>query len=85
MNKLDYIKRLGLQGSRLGWRVFMILLPVVGYSLIEAMKGIFEASSSQDANSSNQVIGSRLEAWEAFDQGKIDAAEMAYYEEVYGD
>lgn len=38
MLNLDYLKRLGRNGTRLGWRVLMILLPVVGYSLWQAVK-----------------------------------------------
>ena len=38
MNHLDYLKRLGLQGGRLVWRVLMILGPVVGYSFWQAIK-----------------------------------------------
>ena len=33
MINVDYLKRLGLHGGRLVWRVFLILLPVLGYSL----------------------------------------------------
>lgn len=38
MFNLNYLKRLSLHGSRFVWRVLMIFLPVVGYSLIEAVK-----------------------------------------------
>ena len=38
MLTFDYLKRLGLHGSRLLWRVFMILVPVIGYSFWQAFK-----------------------------------------------
>ncbi|HRL52859.1 MAG: hypothetical protein KA222_00085 [Pseudoxanthomonas sp.] len=41
MLNLDYLKRLGRNGGKLGWRVLMLLLPVVGYSLWQAVKQMF--------------------------------------------
>lgn len=38
MLNLNYLKRLGLRGGRLVWRVLMILVPVIGYSFWQAMK-----------------------------------------------
>ena len=84
MFNLNYLKRLTLHGSRLVWRVGLILLPVIGHSLWEALKSSL-SNSSNDNDHPNVVIGSYMEAWEAFDRGQIGAAEMAYYREVYED
>ena len=43
MLTFDYLKRLGLHGSRLLWRVFMILAPVIGYSFWRAFKEMLVA------------------------------------------
>mgnify|MGYP003617137626 CR=1 FL=1 len=83
MLTFDYLKRLGLHGSRLLWRVFMILVPVIGYSFWQAFKETF--SSSRQPSNDYPVIRSELDAWRAFREGKIGAAEMEYYEEIYGD
>lgn len=85
----SYFKRLGLHGSRLLWRVLMVLVTVIGaavWGMVKHFLGSHEASSSFDNGDSNSpVIGSRSEAWDAFDNGQIGAAEMAYYEDVYAD
>ena len=47
MNHVDYLKRLGLQGGRLVWRVLMILGPVVGYSLWQLIKSAAAESGNQ--------------------------------------
>ena len=47
MLTFDYLKRLGLHGSRLLWRVFMILVPVIGYSFWQAFKETFSSSTNQ--------------------------------------
>ncbi len=44
MLNLNYLKRLGLHGSRLLWRVFMILVPVIGYSFWQALKEMLASS-----------------------------------------
>ena len=80
MFNLNYLKRLTLHGSRLVWRVGLIIVPVIGYSLWEAIKGSLSHSTNE-----KPIIGSYMEAWEAFDRGQIGAAEMAYYREVYED
>ena len=81
MNHLDYLKRLGLQGGRLLWRVLMILGPVVGYSLWQMIKARVTHDPDEEPTT---LIASRAEAWEAFDKGQIGAADMAYYDEIYG-
>ena len=83
MNHVDYLKRLGLQGGRLVWRVLMILGPVVGAALWQVVRAGASAYAEQEER--NPIISSRLEAVDALNEGKIGAAEMAYYEEVYGD
>ena len=40
MFNLNYLKRLTLHGSRLVLRVVLIILPVIGHSLWEALKGV---------------------------------------------
>lgn len=40
-NNMQFLKRLGWNGGKLVWRVFMILLPVVLYSLWQALKNVF--------------------------------------------
>ncbi|HRL52807.1 MAG TPA: hypothetical protein PK805_01060 [Acidovorax temperans] len=84
MNHVDYLKRLGLQGGRLMWRVLMILGPVVGYSLWEAFKGMAQAHADTVENGPPEIL-SRWDAEDAFQKGQIDAAELIYYQEVYGD
>lgn len=46
MVDLNYLKRLGLHGGRLGWRVLMILLPVIWYSLWQSIKQTFAATQN---------------------------------------
>lgn len=41
MLNLDYLKRLGRNGGRLGWRVLMFLLPIVGAVLWGLAKRMF--------------------------------------------
>jgi hypothetical protein len=79
---MAYLKRLGLHGGRLAWRVLMILASVTAYSLWEMIKHPPVALNQDDEH---PVIGSHLEAVDAFHEGKIGAAEMAYYDSVYGD
>lgn len=40
-NNMQFLKRLGWNGGKLLWRVFMILLPVVLYSLWQALANLF--------------------------------------------
>lgn len=47
---LSYFKRLGLHGSRLLWRVLMVLVTVVGYSLVKAAKSIFSREEDEEEN-----------------------------------
>lgn len=56
MNHLDDLKRLGLQGGRLLWRVLMILGPVVGYSVGQAMKSML-AGATDVENRSKEEYG----------------------------
>ena len=56
MLNLNYLKRLGLHGSRLLWRVFMILVPVIGYSFWQALKEML-ASSSDDQHQAGEEWG----------------------------
>lgn len=84
MVDLNYLKRLGLHGGRLGWRVLVLMMPVIAYSFFNLLKSVFASQADSDTENVPS-IGSHLEAWEAFDQGKIGAAEMSYYDEVYGE
>lgn len=47
---LSYFKRLGLHGSRLLWRVLMVLVPLIGYSVIKAVKFFFSHDENEDVN-----------------------------------
>lgn len=80
MKELAYLGRLGFHGGKLLARVLMILLPVAGAALGKMLGATAQAG---DYANEHPEIQSQEEAWLAFSEGKIGAAEMAYYEEVF--
>ncbi len=84
MLNLNYLKRLGLHGGRLVWRALVFLVPALFFWIISLMRRAIAEYSEQD-KSIHPSIYSYEEAWDALDKGQIGAAEMSYYDEVYGD
>jgi hypothetical protein len=87
-NKTDhpvpYGKRLARESARFGLRVGGMLCGVVGGAIWEAAKQLPTAAVSTSEHSESATpIGSYWEAQEAFESGRIEAAEMAYYRAVY--
>lgn len=84
MMKTNHSNRKHAGAGRFLLGVFMGTLTVAATLCWKATKLVFGAMTVESAESP-PIIGSRMEAWEAFDAGKIGAAEMSYYDEVYGD
>lgn len=84
MNHLDYLKRLGLQGGRLLSHALVVIGSMTGYWLLQMLREGAAADAGAEENPPT-LIASQAEAWEAFDKGQIGAAEMSYYDEIYGD
>lgn len=82
MNHVDYLKRLGLQGGRLVSHALVVIGSLIGYWLLQMFR---DGAVADDGESPPTLIASQAEAWEAFDKGQIGAAEMSYYDEIYGD
>lgn len=80
MKPLTYLTRLVLQSGKLLGRVFLILVPVAGYSLWRVF-GEAAAAHADVAENGPPNILTELDAWDAFTRGKIGAAEMSYYEQ----
>ena len=78
MLNLNYLKRLGLHGSRLLWRVFMITVPVIGYSFWQAVKEML-ASSSEMKEEAREEFG-------VFSDGSpwVENVEHEAWESLYG-
>ena len=79
MLNLNYLKRLGLHGSRLLWRIFMILVPVIGYSFWQAFKEML-AGTGNVRNESSEEHG-------VFADGTpwLENSSHSQWEAYYGD
>lgn len=81
---VPFAGRLVRESLKLGWRVAGVIGGVVAGALWNAAKeapalALRNPAPPSGANS----IGSYWEAQEAFDAGRINAAEMAYYRSAY--
>jgi hypothetical protein len=81
---VPYAAKLARESVKLGLRVGGMLCGVVGGALWEAAKQLPSASlNAGERSETASPIGSYWEAQEAFESGRIEAVEMAYFRAVY--
>ena len=76
-----YLKRLGLHGSRLLWRVFMIPAPVIGYSFWRAFKEMLVAEQDVPKDDDEPPFG-YLDSYGTPEYSNVTDAQWGAY---YGD
>lgn len=81
MLNLNYLKRLGLHGSRLLWRVFMILVPVIGYSFWQAFKAMLVEEKAAPNENQEPPFG-YLDTYGTPEYSNVTDAQWSAY---YGD
>ncbi len=77
MLNLNYLKRLGLHGGRLVWRVMAILVPVVGGALWNALRETFARQAEQREPESEYGVFADGTPW-------VENVEHEQWEAYYG-
>lgn len=77
-NNMQFLKRLGWNGGKLVWRVFMILLPVVLYSLWQALKNVFLHLDTHEQEQEDYGVYADGTPW-------VENIEHESWEAIYGE